>query len=63
MSVTHFFNGSADVKSRFSRSSDFRALRSALYRPLAGDMETFGLFQEKRLIHADPPIGVAAFVL
>ena len=27
ISVTHFFNGSLDEKSRFSRSSDFRASR------------------------------------
>ncbi len=34
ISVTHFFNGSLDEKSRFSRSSDFRASRSALVIPL-----------------------------
>ena len=33
MSVTHYFNGSADVKSRFSRSSGLRASRSAFVIP------------------------------
>ena len=34
MSVTHFFKGAAAVKSRFRRSSDLRASRSALVIPL-----------------------------
>ena len=45
ISVTHFFKGASAVKSRFRRSSDLRASRSALVIPLG-----FRLGQKDKLL-------------
>jgi hypothetical protein len=55
------FRNSVGCVFRMVAESDL--LHEAENHPLSGNMDAFGLLQEKRLIHAAPPTGIVAFVL